>query len=69
MSKIIKEGELPVKRVKCDYCGCEFEYDKRDLIKERCLNGSPLCRWRQGVPLKGSMRCVAPSIFVFLAMR
>lgn len=35
MSKIIKEGELPVKRVKCDYCGCEFEYDKRDVRKER----------------------------------
>lgn len=34
MSKIIKEGELPVKRVKCDYCGCEFEYDKRDLESE-----------------------------------
>jgi hypothetical protein len=34
MSKIIKEGELPVKRVKCDYCGCEFEYDKRD-VEER----------------------------------
>lgn len=33
MSKIIKEGELPVKRVKCDYCGCEFEYDKRDVAK------------------------------------
>lgn len=33
MSKIIKEGELPVKRVKCDYCGCEFEYDKRDVDK------------------------------------
>lgn len=34
MSKIIKEGELPVKQVKCDYCGCEFEYDKRDLESE-----------------------------------
>lgn len=34
MSKIIKEGELPVKRAKCDYCGCEFEYDKRDLELE-----------------------------------
>ncbi|MCM1068200.1 MAG: hypothetical protein NC418_11565 [Muribaculaceae bacterium] len=33
MSKIIKEGELPVKRVMCDYCGCEFEYDKRDVAK------------------------------------
>lgn len=33
MSKIIKEGELPVKRVRCDYCGCEFEYDKRDVAK------------------------------------
>lgn len=35
MSKIIKEGELPVKRAKCDYCGCEFEYDKRDVVMER----------------------------------
>lgn len=35
MSKIIKEGELPGKRVKCDYCGCEFEYDKRDVSEER----------------------------------
>lgn len=35
MSKIIKEGELPVKRVKCDYCGCKFEYDKRDVVKEQ----------------------------------
>ena len=33
MSKIIKEGELPVKRMKCDYCGCEFEYDKRDVAE------------------------------------
>lgn len=33
MSKITKEGELPVKRVKCDYCGCEFEYDKRDVVE------------------------------------
>lgn len=42
MSKIIKEGELPVKRVKCEYCGCEFEYDKRDVAKrERLGEGFP----------------------------
>ena len=34
MSKIIKEGKLPVKRMTCDYCGCELEYDKRDVRKE-----------------------------------
>ena len=31
MSKIIKEGKLPVKRMTCNYCGCEFEYDVTDL--------------------------------------
>lgn len=35
MTKIITEGNLPVKRMTCDYCGCEFEYDKRDVRKER----------------------------------
>ncbi|GEM_PF-4525356 len=58
MSKIIKEGELPVKRVKCDYCGCEFEYDKRDLIKERCLNGSPL--WGGTVSMAESYSVACP---------
>lgn len=37
MSKIIKEGKLPVKRAKCNYCGCEFEYDKRDVAKRERL--------------------------------
>jgi len=34
MSRIIKEGKLPVMRMKCAVCGCEFEYDKRDMGRE-----------------------------------
>jgi len=34
MSRIIKEGKLPVQRMKCAVCGCEFEYDKRDIGRE-----------------------------------
>lgn len=33
MSKIIKEGKLIPRRMKCTVCGCEFEYDKRDIGK------------------------------------
>lgn len=31
MSKIIKEGKLPVQKMTCPVCGCEFEYDYTDL--------------------------------------
>jgi len=34
MSRIIKEGKLPVQRMTCPVCGCEFEYDKRDIGRE-----------------------------------
>lgn len=34
MTQIIKEDNLPMKKMTCDYCGCEFEYDKRDVRKE-----------------------------------
>lgn len=33
MSKIIKEGKLIPRKMKCIVCGCEFEYDKRDVCK------------------------------------
>lgn len=31
MSKITKEGYVPKLNGKCNLCGCEFEYDKRDV--------------------------------------
>lgn len=31
MSKIIKEGNLPVKQMTCNVCGCKFEFDRRDV--------------------------------------
>lgn len=29
--KIIKQGKLPTAQAKCQYCGCEFEFDITDV--------------------------------------
>lgn len=35
--KIIKEGYLPPNnRVECEKCGCIYDYEPSDLIKETC---------------------------------
>lgn len=31
--KIIKEGTVPEAHAKCEICGCEFLYDRRDVEK------------------------------------
>ena len=35
--KVIKEGcVIPQNRLICEKCGCIFEYDKEDIVKEVC---------------------------------
>lgn len=32
--KILKEGMLPTEQDRCIVCGCEFEFDRTDVLEE-----------------------------------
>lgn len=48
--KIIKQGKLPTAQMKCEYCGCEFEFTMEDVSYTSFYYGyfiyCPFCRKR-----------------------